>query len=399
VTDLLDTGPLDTGPLDTGPLDARPPDDAPGESARVSITPGEVWRKARVPLVIGVLLLLAALAHTVATGRIDANYLDPSSEGPPGSRAVAELLRDRGIDVREVRRPSGARDVTVVVPGPLLPADVVTEARDAADLVLIAPDEEQALETGTGVTPGDERDASLLQPRCTHPDAVAAGEALVGGMRFRAPDGAVECYARSFVEVTGDGRRVTFLGDAEFMTNDALDEDGNAALALRLLSRHPVVEWVYPAGIPTLPESEGESIEDLMPPWVGLVVAQAFVVALLVAFWRGRRLGPVVVEPLPVVVRAAETVEGRARLYHSARARGRAAEALRAGLRDRLVRTLGLAPDASRETLVAAVALRTRGRAAADVDALLYGPPPADDPTLVRLADELDSLYSEVRSL
>ena len=46
---------------------------------------------------------------------------------------------------------------------------------------------------------------------------------------------------------------------------------------------------------------------------------------LLLALWRARRLGPVVAEPLPVVVRAAETVEGRARLYRRGGARGQAA--------------------------------------------------------------------------
>src|SRR5690606_41722785 len=53
------------------------------------------------------------------------------------------------------------------------------------------------------------------------------------------------------------------------------------------------------------------------------------VVVVLLAWWQGRRLGPLVTEPLPVVVRASETVEGRGRLYRSRRARDRAAEALR----------------------------------------------------------------------
>ena len=46
--------------------------------------------------------------------------------------------------------------------------------------------------------------------------------------------------------------------------------------------------------------------------------------------WRGRRFGPLAVEPLPVVVRASEATRGRARLYRRARAYGRATAALRA---------------------------------------------------------------------
>ena len=41
------------------------------------------------------------------------------------------------------------------------------------------------------------------------------------------------------------------------------------------------------------------------------MVAAAGLVVLLVALWQGRRIGPLVAEDLPVVVRASETVEGR----------------------------------------------------------------------------------------
>ena len=80
---------------------------------------------------------------------------------------------------------------------------------------------------------------------------------------------------------------------------------------------------------------------------------------VVLALWRARRLGRVVEEPLPVVVRAAETVEGRGRLYRAAGARDRAAEALRRGARDRLVPRLGLPAGADREALVGTVAVRT----------------------------------------
>ena len=56
------------------------------------------------------------------------------------------------------------------------------------------------------------------------------------------------------------------------------------------------------------------------------IVWQLWLVVVLVALWKGRRLGPLVAEQLPVVVRASETVEGRGRLYRSRRARDRAAD-------------------------------------------------------------------------
>jgi hypothetical protein len=116
-------------------------------------------------------------------------------------------------------------------------------------------------------------------------------------------------------------------------------------------------------------------------------VLQLAIAVALLALWRARRLGPVVTEPLPVVVRAAETVEGRALLYRRAGAADHAGEALRQATRDRLGDLLGT-PD-----LVAEIARRT-GRH--DTETLLYGPPPAGEAELVALADALDALENEV---
>ena len=64
-------------------------------------------------------------------------------------------------------------------------------------------------------------------------------------------------------------------------------------------------------------------------------------------------------EPLPVVVRAAETVEGRGRLYRRGRARDTAAESLRAVRRSgRLGRCSACRPAPRRGTVVDAVAAR-----------------------------------------
>jgi hypothetical protein len=98
-----------------------------------------------------------------------------------------------------------------------------------------------------------------------------------------------------------------------------------------------------------------------------------------------------VAEPLPVIVRAAETVEGRSRLYRRGRARDTAAAALRSGARARLAGPLGLGGEPAPEALAAAVASRA-GRPVAVAGGLLYGPAPADDPALVRLATDLDEL-------
>ena len=134
------------------------------------------------------------------------------------------------------------------------------------------------------------------------------------------------------------------------------------------------------------------------PDWVLPAALQLLLAGLLLALWRGRRLGPPVVEPLPVVVRAAEAVEGRSRLYRRAQARDRAAEALRSGALARMVPRLGIdssgGGEPSPEAVVAAVASRS-GRSDAAVHAVLFGPPPTDDAGLVALADSLDSIVRD----
>ena len=113
--------------------------------------------------------------------------------------------------------------------------------------------------------------------------------------------------------------------------------------------------------------------------------------------WRGRRLGRLVPEPLPVVVRAVETTEGRARMYRRSRAHGRAAATLRAAtlarLRDRTGLPRGaLRPRPWRPWSPPAPASRAR-----------TSPPCCsahhltDDAGLVRLAQILDQLDREVR--
>jgi hypothetical protein len=394
----VSAGLLDTGPLDTEPRDAT--------SARRALPPREAWRRARLPLLLGALIVAVAVLRAIATGGVTAGRMDPDAAAPEGGRALATLLRQHGVDVRTVDVPSGSDGVTVFVPVPRLAnaarPEALALASSASEVVVAEARDPHLAALGVEADQTSQEEERTVDPGCSQPDAVAAGDARLGGLVYEPPPGAAACYAvrggASFVEVATGGRRVTVVGTASFMTNEYLGEDGNAALALRLLTRHPTVEWVYPREVPAAPDDGEQSVLDLLPDRIWLFTFQAFVAVLLLALWRARRLGPVVVEPLPVVVRAAEAVEGRARLYEAAGARDRAAAALRAGLRDRLVRALGLARDAGRETLVAAVSARS-GLDGPAVDDLLYGPPPADDEGLVRLADGLDSLDAEVRAL
>jgi hypothetical protein len=233
----------------------------------------------------------------------------------------------------------------------------------------------------------------VRDPICTVPAARAAGP-------LDAPDDAVgyagnvtSCYGGLVVRRGG----VVVLGSAQMLQNDTLDRDGVAALDVNLISADRTlraVTWLRPGS--DAAGSGPASIWDLFPGGVYRAAVWLLVLGGLIAVWRARRLGGVVTEPLPVVVRAAEVVEGHGRLYARAGARDRAAAALRSATRSRVAARLTL-PRAASADQVGAAAAPLAGRTPADAVALLAGPPPADDAGLLRLAGELDRFESAVR--
>ena len=388
------------------PVAAEPAGTVRGASAR------SLWRRFRVVLLVLGIVLLVATAIGVAQSRGQGGRLDPRSADPSGGRALAALLDDRGVRVDRVTDPAtvaaglGSREVALVaIPGQLDEAAARTlGATEQGTVVLLSPSSEVL----TGVTDDVTRDGSnpveTRQPGCDAEAAVAAGGAYTGGATYRTEDGD-SCYRADDDEsaplVTGTtrgGADLVVLGTGATLTNDRLDEDGNAALALNLLGADGSadrVRWLIAA---PGSDAEDESTASILPDWVLPALLQLLLAGALLALWRGRRLGPPVVEPLPVVVRAAEAVEGRARLYRRAQARDRATESLRAGALARMVPRLGIDVPTGAEpppgAVVAAVAARS-GRPDAAVHATLFGPPPVDDAGLVALADTLDSIVRD----
>ena len=355
-----------------------------------------IWRAARGPAAVLLMIVAAGIVIALARGGSDGGSLDPRSAAPSGSRALARLLQAQGVRIDFVETAAtaesalagGGATLLVTHPERIGPDQTAALARRAAAVVLIAPPQEvlRALDLPVHVsTPIEVADRA---PDCPLPTAVAAGVATMGGARF---SGADVCYGGT-LERSGT---VTLLGTGVAFTNERLDEQGNAALTMRLLGERDRIVWYVPSLADPSARPEQRSLAALLPAgWRFGLVALVIAVVLL-ALWRARRLGPVVTEPLPVVVRAAETAEGRARLYRRSGAADHAAEALRQATRARLVSHLALPRDLPADAVSSMVAARA-GRASGEVHDLLYGPPPTTDAALVRLADRLDALENEV---
>ncbi|AXG78161.1 DUF4350 domain-containing protein [Streptomyces paludis] len=389
-------------------------------STTLSPTSRQLWNRSRGLLLALVILLAAGVTMAAIRSGDQHGVLDPRSADPYGSRAVAELLKSNGVTVDVVTTLDAATsaagtDTTllVTVPDLLTPRQQhtlhTTMAFSAGRTVLLGAGTPSVDTLVPGVRASTPIPVGTSAPRCDFPAAIRAGKADIGGERYitDSPD-TDACYPTDGlpsllrVEETGSGDTV-LLGSPDILFNKRLDHEGNASLALQVLGSRPHLVWYLPSlsDVSAVEESDdGESAFLALIPSGWLWGAfQLLLAAVLAAIWRSRRLGPLVTERLPVATRASESTEGRARLYRKANARSHAAAALRQAAQNRLAALLGVPPTEAHtpDALLPPISVRLPATAL-DPATLLFGPAPADDNALVRLADQLDALEREVRT-
>ncbi len=384
---------------------------APSGPPDVAVMPS---RPRRVLLWVGiaiVILVVGAIGASLSnlSRFTERDAMDPDSPGPNGTRALAEILRDHGIDVvvtderAEALTALGEQEATLVLPdSPALSDDAVLELGTAAmDLVLVDP----RSRTLRLFLPGSAVDGvgfgALIEPGCEIAEAQRAG-AIAPGTLFDAGGGTVSaCYetesGAGLLVGTDGAHRISAVDGRALFVNSALADNGNAALALNLMGRHSTVVWYVPTLTDTdLPNAE-PTLGELTPPWVSPAIVLLLAAGLAAGIWRGRRFGPLVAERLPVTVRASETTEGRARLYAGSRDATHAADQLRFAALERIGRDLGLGPAAGVDEIVDAVSAQT-GRDRASIRAVLVDDMPRTDADLISLHTRLSDLEGSVRA-
>jgi hypothetical protein len=355
---------------------------------------------------VGLIVLVAAGIAALTVPRSgDNDRLGPGNPAPDGARAVVQVLGDQGVTVRPLRNSAAVLDATdasttiVVTRTGLLGTDQLARLADAAGrgarLVLVEPDEIVLSRLAPQVHTAGQADRETREPGCQDADAQAAGNALAGGLLYSAETGTV-CYgANAAIGPYVRAGDVTVIGQSGLLTNEHLGQEGNAALALRTLGAEPRLIWYTPDPLELSSSPDAPSLTDLLPSWVFWVAVQLVIAVLVAMVWRGSRLGKLVPEPLPVVVRAAETQEGRARLYRQASARGRAGATLRTAALRRLAARVAAPAGTAPGQVVALVAAAT-GRDETALRRILLGPEPSTDGELVTLADELDAVQNDL---
>ncbi|HEU5008591.1 MAG TPA: DUF4350 domain-containing protein [Jatrophihabitantaceae bacterium] len=351
-------------------------------SARRVVSARRLWA------IVGIVLIAAAVLVALTRPGSD-RALDPSSPASGGGKALATALRGYGVRVHTSTDPSEVRGQIVVVEPQDYSARQLRALAARGELVMFGDGGSALIALGTPAHPLGTL-GGRAAPGCDWPGAVAAGPVdLPDGTETYTAPGVQSCYGGTVLRGSG----WTLLGSSALLRNDTVARTGVAALDVNAISADRAVHdvtWLLP-GTSARGEQAAPTVWALFPDGARRAFVWLIVLGVLLVAWRARRLGRVVSEPLPVLVRAAEIVEGHGRLYHRAGARERAATALRAGAIGRLTTALHLPRSTPPSELVTAVALRT-GRPPDEVGALLLGAPPPDDAALIELATALDDL-------
>ncbi|WP_158437782.1 DUF4350 domain-containing protein [Naasia lichenicola] len=386
-----------------------------------SASPRQAFRRASFWIVFGAIAIVVGIISTIAAGGVTpTDRFGADNAGPTGGRALAEVLRQQGVTVTAA---GSADEVTELAADPadttlmlydtnaFLTSQSAAELQGVADrIVLVEPTADLldvfAPDVATAGSPDVGSDASSLAAACSVPAAQRAGSVTVGSMSVQPLDDSDSsqtqfCFPDDsgrylLAQLTAGSTTVTVLPDSEPFTNEQITRSGNASLALSLLGETDQLIWYLP-GLGDLAGGEDvPTVADLTPEWVTPILLLLIVVFVAAAVWRGRRLGPLVIENLPVVVRSRETMEGRARLYQRSSSRGRALDNLRIGTIGRVATMLNLSRTSSVDEVVDATAALL-GEPASILRALLRDLEPATDADLVRMSDELLRLERAVR--
>ncbi|MGO2539698.1 DUF4350 domain-containing protein [Specibacter sp. AOP5-B1-6] len=390
---------------------------------------GRWWRQHKFWLVCAAIFVVLSLLGIIvgSSGERSSGTLSITNPAPAGAQAAASVLRNQGVsvtatdslaDTTHALAANGPGNSTVLFydPNNLLTPDKAAALSAAVQgsggkLVAVAPGPLTTKKfspdlASTGTAAGTASAAA----RCNIPAALAA-ETIDGGapalgaasatVPLRLYKGAETCFSPSGKTTAGgylagnSSGDIAVLGNPGVVINQNLANRGNAALTFGLLGSTPNLLW-YTVSVKDIPVAEQQQpLSDFMPEWVFPASAWLLIVALLGMFWRGRRNGPLVTEPLPVIVKASETLSGRARLYQNARAVDTAARTLQHATLTRLARKLRLGISAEPAAVVEAV-VAVSGRKHQEVHALLLGEAPQTEKDMLSMAVELTALEEEV---
>lgn len=358
-------------------------------------------RSASVWIVAAFVILITVIALVLLTGDDESEEpLHYDSTARTGTKALVETLRDHDVDVtttedQEQARTAAARpDTTLLIPAntaALSHGDIAglqyALRTHGNRLVLVDPgatvtEFTDRITVNDNLSPLADPDATSL-PACDSPIARSAGAVTTGDVEYaetrKGTNGITACYpfAGPGVDET-DGAEVapgsargqlltdsrgsvplTVLGNRDWVTNEHIDEEGNASLVLSQLSETQNLVVYHPIFDDSEQQQSPPSPIDFVPGWFLAGVLWLIPCVLVLLLVIGRRFGPLALERLPVIVPAVETVHGRAALSSRSHDRDGALHTLRTSALLRIAKRLSLRPDARTPDIIARIATTT----------------------------------------
>jgi len=352
--------------------------------------------------------VLAVLAGALLAGntRSTGPPLGPSATSPDGAKALRLLVEQQGGIVEVGANPSmGPPDAVALVLEDQLDAGaraaLLAWVQLGGTLVIADPRSPLAAASVARApgTRGDEVARSPLSPGCSEPAFAGVGQIDPAGSPLlqAARGNDTACFAGAggaFVVVRGEGLgSVVVLGGPLPWNNANLGKLDNSVLATAVLApRRGERLWWFDA---TMAGTGHRSLLDLIPGRVEGALVQVGIALVVLALWRGRRLGRPVEEHQRVDLAGSELVVAVGNLFHKSHRVEHAAAIMRYDVSRRLADLLGIPAAAGPAVLADAVAVRT-GLDKALVLATLAGPPPPDEAGLVVLTHAADTIRQEV---
>jgi len=365
------------------------------------VSTGWLGRNRAWVLIIGCLLLATAVSAWVSSGGVTyAGRLDPQNPDPDGGRALAQVLGDQGVDVLIVRA-ADAYDAADVDGATILVTSSDNLGRSTyrgllahsgtSEVVIVEPGRAVARLFNGGAATRAVDPSAPVAAQCADTRLSLLQLEVERAHAYTSYDGSCFPAGGGAIWTPAGGER-WFFGAGDAFSNDQITRSDNAAVALRLLGQRDRLVWYVP-DVTDLRAGDEVGLGSLLPRWLTPALWLGGIVLVALVGWRGRRLGPLVTEPLPVVVKAIETTQSRGRLYRKAGDRSHAAAALRASARARAAERLRLPRHPDERQLLPDVARHT-GRPVDELGALLSdsGPTPCTDKELTALAGRLAEL-------
>ncbi|MFC5370584.1 DUF4350 domain-containing protein [Arcanobacterium bovis] len=345
--------------------------------------------------------LVAVIANIFLVSSNDNRPYSPDSTAKNGSAAIAALLKNEGITVEHVRTAKQLQHIdsqtTVLVTNPVEISNddisLMVEA-DARIIVLGA----------SGVfdpTPwGFQGDLSLRSSRSVVADCednaakiadqIGPTTTTIGNP----PSDSCFMIGNEAVWATAPKNpKISFFGAPDILTNQFLDERGNAAFAMHILGSQPKLAWIE--GYSSFEFKNDSHIKSALPDWLTYGAIAALLSGLWLVATQLRRFGRLVPETMPVVVPIGETQAGRARLYARGKDYAYAASVLRAATIQNLASRYGLHRYSSRDDVVAAFAAASQ-RTPNELADMLYTRQIRSERDLRRLNEDLNELTKEI---